>query len=105
MGVTITVGIASLVQIIIMGIMFAYHYSKTETKNEERYKKMREYVQDHEKRISDLEGSKTQENGQSTYIPRNECLREREKLCYRLSEAEEKIGAHETKIAVIEGKI
>jgi len=52
---------------------FLTHYWRTESKNEERHKQVKETLKKHEGRIDSLENNLVQENGRTTYIPRKEC--------------------------------
>ena len=94
--------IVTAFNIISVGGGLLWHYAKSETKNQERHKRVTEIIEDHEQRISQLEDAKTQTNGQSTYIPRNECLRERERLDSKICKVREKANGLETRVTVLE---
>jgi hypothetical protein len=85
------------------------HYTRSETKNNERYKHLKQTLDNHESRIYGLESDKTRANGQSTYISRPEFDREeteRDRLCEErgknIGYIFERLGNCENRITALE---
>ena len=69
---------AVVVVIFILGLVV--HYVKTEENQKHRYNELAKWLEQHERRICDLEGRNYQPTGLSTYIPRLECEAKHEEL-------------------------
>lgn len=63
----------SVVMVVIFLLGLGAHYVKSEEKQQSRYENLAKWLEQHERRICDLEGRAYQPSGLTTYIPRPEC--------------------------------